>query len=174
VEQQSGMPGSARATGPARGRPWLIPVATLRRHPGSVHESEISAVIADLAITDSWVPEGVPVSLDGRVEAIIGGLVVKGLVRAPFEGTCRRCLGRARGHLVAVVDEICTDHPEPDLGYEIRGDFLDLEPLVHDACILELPLAPLCQDDCRGLCPQCGVNRNHETCSCEAPDPRTD
>ena len=80
----------------------------------------------------------------------------------------------SRGHLVAVVDEVCTDHPDSDLEYVIGGDFLDLEPIVHDASILELPLAPLCQDDCRGLCPECGVNRNHESCSCEAPDPRTD
>jgi uncharacterized protein len=158
----------------SRGRPWLVPVATLRRHPGSVHDTEVGAVIPGLAITDAWVADGIPVSFDGTVESVIGGLTVKGLVRAPFEGTCRRCLGEARGHIVAVVDEVCTDHPDPDLEYSIAGDFLDLEPIVHDACILELPLAPLCQDDCRGLCPECGVNRNHETCSCEAPDPRTD
>ena len=156
----------------SRGRPWLVPVATLRRHPGSTHDAEISAVIDELAITDSWVPRGVPVSFDGTIGAVLGGLTVKGLVRAPFEGTCRRCLGRAAGELVAVVDEVCTDDPEPDYGYGITGDFLDLEPIVHDACILELPLVPLCQDDCQGLCPECGVNRNFETCSCEAPDPR--
>ena len=60
-----------------------------------------------------------------------------------------------------------------DLTYAIGSDWLDLEPIVHDACILELPLAPLCRDDCQGLCPVCGANRNSETCSCEAPvDPR--
>jgi uncharacterized protein len=158
----------------SRGRPWLVPVASLRRRPGSVYEAAVSAVISELAITDSFVPEGMPVSFDGTVESVIGGVTVKGLVRAPFEGRCRRCLGTARGHLAAVVDEVCTDVPDLDLTYGVGVDFLDLEPIVHDACILELPLAPLCQDDCQGLCPECGVNRNHETCSCEAPDPRTD
>jgi uncharacterized protein len=158
----------------ARGRPWLVPIASLRRRAGSVLDVETSAVIPDLAITDAWVPNGMPVSFEGTVESAIGGVTVNGVVRAPFEGRCRRCLETARGEIVAVIAEVCTDAPDPDLGYGVHGDFLDLEPLVHDACILDLPLAPLCQENCQGLCPECGVNRNHETCSCEAPDPRTD
>jgi uncharacterized protein len=67
------------------------------------------------------------------------------------------------------VKEVCTDDPDPDLMYPVEPDWLDLEPLVHDACILELPLAPLCREDCKGLCPECGVNRNSETCSCLVP-----
>jgi uncharacterized protein len=39
--------------------------------------------------------------------------------------------------------------------------------------VLELPMAPLCRDDCAGLCPQCGANRNEGDCGCVAPrDPR--
>ena len=41
-------------------------------------------------------------------------------------------------------------------------DLLDLEPVVRDAIVLSLPLAPLCKDDCRGLCSQCGVDLNKE------------
>jgi len=157
-----------------RARPFLVPVAALRRNPGASRDIEISAAIPELAITDSWVPEHIPVAFDGTIGSALGAVTVKGLVRAPWEGTCRRCLGTARGHLVAVVDELCTDDPDPEIGYATGTDFLDLEPIVHDACILELPLAPLCQDDCRGLCPQCGANRNYETCSCEALEPPTD
>ncbi len=50
---------------------------------------------------------------------------------------------------------------------------IDLGPLVRDAVVLELPMAPLCRDDCAGLCPQCGANRNEGDCGCVAPrDPR--
>jgi uncharacterized protein len=60
-----------------------------------------------------------------------------------------------------------------DEAYPLAGDVLDLEPLARDAVLLDLPLAPLCAEDCLGLCPQCGINRNEETCSCEEPaDPR--
>ena len=41
----------------------------------------------------------------------------------------------------------------------------DLEDLVHDAVLLELPIAPLCREGCRGLCPMCGINRNEKTCT---------
>ena len=57
--------------------------------------------------------------------------------------------------------------------YPLAGDELDLEPLARDAVLLELPLAPLCAEDCRGLCPTCGANRNTEPCACPRPvDPR--
>lgn len=62
---------------------------------------------------------------------------------------------------------------EDDEAYAIVDDDLDLRPMVRDAVVLELPLAPLCRADCRGLCPQCGADLNEETCQCEPPrDPR--
>ncbi len=56
--------------------------------------------------------------------------------------------------------------------YPLAGDELDLEPLARDAVLLDLPLAPLCADDCLGLCPQCGANWNVPTCDCP-PDRRS-
>jgi uncharacterized metal-binding protein YceD (DUF177 family) len=46
--------------------------------------------------------------------------------------------------------------PPDDEAYVIEDDFVDLAPLVHDAILLDLPLAPLCREDCQGLCPYCG------------------
>ena len=64
-----------------------------------------------------------------------------------------------------------TDRDEE--AYPLTGDELDLEPLARDAVLLELPLAPLCAEDCQGLCPTCGANRNTETVRLRpAADPR--
>lgn len=53
------------------------------------------------------------------------------------------------------------------------GEIVDLEPLFREQFVLAVPYAPLCREDCKGLCPQCGIDRNTGTCSCEAPiDPR--
>ncbi|MGN6109065.1 MAG: YceD family protein [Kofleriaceae bacterium] len=53
------------------------------------------------------------------------------------------------------------------------GEFVDLEPLFREQFVLAVPFAPLCSEACRGLCAQCGINRNTATCSCEPPiDPR--
>ena len=53
------------------------------------------------------------------------------------------------------------------------GESVDLEPLFREQFVLAVPFAPLCREDCKGLCPQCGIDRNTGTCSCEPPiDPR--
>ena len=53
-------------------------------------------------------------------------------------------------------------------------DVVDLEPLIRDALLLELPAVPLCRPDCQGLCPRCGVDHNLTSCDCvdAEPDPR--
>ena len=50
-----------------------------------------------------------------------------------------------------------------------RDERIELSQMILEQIVLALPMKPLCQPDCRGLCPQCGANRNQESCSC-APD----
>jgi uncharacterized protein len=53
------------------------------------------------------------------------------------------------------------------------GEVVDLEPLFREQFVLTVPYAPLCREDCKGLCPQCGIDRNTGTCGCTPPiDPR--
>lgn len=57
---------------------------------------------------------------------------------------------------------------------EYRDDHIDLAEVVREQLYLALPMKPLCQEDCKGLCPVCGGNRNRETCTCQQEwvDPR--
>ena len=57
---------------------------------------------------------------------------------------------------------------------EYRDDKIDLNEVVREQLYLALPMKPLCREDCKGLCPVCGVNRNRETCACQQEwvDPR--
>jgi uncharacterized protein len=63
---------------------------------------------------------------------------------------------------------------EEDLDvFPFDGERVDVEPLLREQFILAIPFAPLCAETCKGLCPQCGVDRNTTSCSCEPPlDPR--
>jgi uncharacterized protein len=63
---------------------------------------------------------------------------------------------------------------EEDLDvFPFDGERVDLEPLFREQFVLAIPYAPLCKEDCKGLCPQCGIDRNTATCTCEPPiDPR--
>ena len=56
---------------------------------------------------------------------------------------------------------------DEDLEFSLyEGDHIDLSPLVREQFLLSLPTRPLCQEDCRGLCPKCGINLNHSQCEC--------
>jgi uncharacterized protein len=66
---------------------------------------------------------------------------------------------------------------EDDLGVSFyKDDAIDLRQVIREQFYLSLPMKPLCRDDCKGLCPVCGINRNREVCSCESAwvDPRFD
>jgi uncharacterized protein len=57
--------------------------------------------------------------------------------------------------------------------FAFDGETIDLEPLFREQFVLAVPFAPVCREDCKGLCPQCGIDLNSGTCSCEQPiDPR--
>jgi uncharacterized protein len=130
-----------------------------------------------LQVGDSSVPAGEDIVVDAVLELVPGGVVVSGTVRAPFVSECRRCLGPVGGTVSAEVREVYQAGVAPNDAeeiYPLSGDQLDLEPLARDAVLLELPLAPLCAEGCRGLCPTCGANLNEGSCSCPgtARDPR--
>ncbi len=157
-------------------RPFLVQVAALRKQAGATRRERREGVVAELGAVSVVVPEGAPVVADLTLASYPGGIMASGMVSAPWGGECRRCGGPVAGTVEAEVREryapevAATGTRRPT---HSAGDELDLEPLARDAVLLELPLAPLCSTECRGLCPDCGANRNTEPCAC-APtaDPR--
>jgi DUF177 domain-containing protein len=160
--------------------PWLVPVTTLRRQPGARREERRAGGIGELAVAGSVVPAQAEAVAVAVLDSIDGGIEVAASVRAPWQGECRRCLRPITGELCCEVRELYRSRlghqsPDPDEDtYPLEGDVLDLRPLVRDALLLELPLAPLCRQDCRGLCPTCGADLNAGPCDCgpAAVDPR--
>jgi uncharacterized protein len=173
--------------------PWLVPVTALRRNPGSQrHELRVGS-LGELRVAGTWVPADAEVSIDVVLTSIDGGIEAAGTVTAPWQAECRRCLRPVVGELVAEVRELyapvgALHHAgshgaapapvEPDEDdeetYPLGPDHLDLAPLGRDAILLGLPLAPLCRDDCAGLCPICGAERAEVDCGCveAVTDPR--
>jgi DUF177 domain-containing protein len=103
---------------------------------------------------------------------------------------CGRCVGEVRIELDETLRvtflppaEMPKDDDDGEDGAEVvegdldlfpfDGDVIDLEPLFREQFVLAVPYAPLCREDCKGLCPQCGIDLNSGTCTCEKPiDPR--
>ncbi len=88
------------------------------------------------------------------------GVLVTGTAEAGLVGECARCLEEIRDEIVADFQELFVyeeSDAEEDEASRLEGDLLDLEPLLRDAVVLTLPFQPLCQDDCPGLCIECGA-----------------
>ena len=144
--------------------PFAVNVTTLRRQPGARREEHRRGPLPDLAVSGSTVPPGADVQVDAVLEAVHGGVVVSADVAAPWVGECRRCLRPIAGEVSSHVRELYEEHSDGEETYPLRGDQVDLGALARDAVLLELPLAPLCIEDCLGLCPECGANRNESDC----------
>lgn len=149
-------------------------VADLLRRPGSWRDTDFDVVLDDLVVLGAHVPAGAPVHLDLRLEAVNEGVVAKGSATAHWQGECRRCLGPVEGTLRAEVLEVFEVHAVDGETRPLVGDHIDLDPVAREALMLELPLAPVCADDCAGLCDTCGVDRNTTSCDCahDEVDPR--
>jgi uncharacterized protein len=167
---------AGRSLDRSKDRPFIVPASKLRRVAGTVRQERRQGPIDDLATMGSAVPEGADISVEVTLSSYPGGVMASGSVEAPWAGECRRCGRPVGGEVRAAVRERYVpdgDTEGDDEAYPLADDELDLEPLARDAVLLELPLAPLCADECLGLCPQCGVNLNEETCTCQQPvDPR--
>jgi DUF177 domain-containing protein len=144
--------------------PLVLDTRELGRRPGS--QREVSRTVpapADLGIEVLGVAEGSQVELDLRLEAVMEGVLVTGTARAALEGECARCLEpisdeiEVRFQELFVYDDRDVDPDEELEVSTLQDDLVDLEPLLRDAVVLALPFQPLCQDDCPGLCPECGA-----------------
>ena len=144
----------------------------LLRDPGATKHIETMVPPADIDVDDGRVAGDIAIAVDAT--SSVDGVIVHGTVSTPWRGQCRRCLIDVAGTAVSTVDELFQQHPHHQDAVEIVGDQIDLAPIVREYVLLDLPEAPLCKDDCAGICPTCGIDRNVETCECDtaSSDPR--
>ena len=145
--------------------PMVVDITRLGRRPGAMvtlcdtvpNPSRIGAEL--IAIEP-----GAPLELDLRVESVSEGVLVTGTVAAPTAGECARCLTPMPGRVEVALTELFA-YPdstteatteEGEVGHVVDNT-IDLEQSIIDAVGLELPFSPVCQPDCPGLCPECGV-----------------
>ncbi len=127
-----------------------------------------------------------PVQLTGEARKDAQKVRLTGRVVTTLECDCSRCLEPFAVPVDAAVDVMLLPASEnkgdeekqvaeDDLGVSYyHDDVVDLGELMREQFYLALPMKPLCREDCKGLCPVCGINRNREACTCESTwvDPR--
>ena len=155
--------------------PWRIGITELRRRPGTQREVLLAAPLPGLAITPSRVADDEDVVVDAVLESIEGAAVtITGTVTTRWQGECRRCLELVEGTLEATLSEVFEVVPTEGETYPIEVDQVDIEPVVRDAVLLQLPLAPLCRPDCPGPAPEAFPTSVASDRSDEEADPPAD
>ncbi len=132
-----------------------VTVTELRRRLGERMTIQIDAVLPPLGVISSRLRHADSVTGSVVIDSIERGVSVLGSVSFGWEGECRRCLDDVRGEMSAPIDEIFQVHAPDDSDIvDFDGEQVDLLPLVRDAVLIALPLAPLCRNDCAGPDPE--------------------
>jgi uncharacterized protein len=153
-----------------------VDVRDLVEQPGSSRTHRVDRAVTGLRLELAGVPEDAPIRGDLLLESVVEGILVSGPLAGRLALSCARCLGAFEGEFHLEVRELFAAgaRPEDDEYPLLPEGSLDLEPMVRDAVLLAAPFAPLCREDCLGLCERCGGDRNQDECTC-APavaDPR--
>ena len=158
----------------------VLNVADLVGRPGASRRVDLDVAVPDgFAVPLATVLE--PLHLEGVLESVVDGVLVRGALTVALRLECARCLEPLEEEVATDVVELYSD-PErtavatEDLeeGYEVREGHIDLDGLLRDALAPTAPTQPLCRAECAGLCDQCGANLNEHACGCadEVGDPR--
>ncbi|WP_394769393.1 YceD family protein [Lacisediminihabitans sp.] len=155
--------------------PYTVDVYDLMHRPGEMRERALDVIVPEsFGNAMIGVKQGSELRIDLRMESLHDGILVSADVEGTAAGECGRCLIDIEQPVQVEIQELFAYSSDEAFEYEVHEDTIDLEPVVRDAVVLSLPFQPVCQEDCLGLCPQCGVrlldNPGHEH---EAPiDPR--
>jgi uncharacterized protein len=118
----------------------------------------------------------------GKVELIsgtLGEIRVRGHLAVQMEADCDRCLEPARYPVdsdfelyyspltEALGEEKSLNNGEIEMGF-YQGDGLELNDVLREYVLLALPMQRVCREECKGICPECGQNRNQTECQCQA------
>ena len=113
-----------------------------------------------------------PVLYEGVIERHLDVLTLRGTIRTTYSTPCARCLTPLDIPISAEVDMILTHDAlsEEDDVFVLTDDFVEVEDVLVPALLLQVEMTYLCKEDCKGLCPICGADRNKTDCGCQTTD----
>jgi len=151
-----------------------IPVKELIQKPGTMKEVQIVHELEHALGTETIaVPKRREISLDIRLESVHEGILVTVSGDTLADSECSRCLEPMQEDVEIELQELFHYQPQEEDDFAIVQDRVDLEQALIDAVVPNLPLKPLCSENCPGLCADCGERADVGTHNHEKPiDPR--
>ena len=151
-----------------------INVANAIRQTGESFSFETTELFSDQAFGERTISFAEPVVVNGTYVYDGKAFTVSGNALAAVNTTCARCTKPFVERIAFSFSERFvkgTDEASDDETYPYSGDELLLDKAVLDNLFLELPIASICREDCKGLCPVCGADRNTTNCDCTTEEP---
>lgn len=114
-----------------------------------------------------------PASLRGKLYHINKKTFLDCIIRAELQVNCSRCLMPFYSELCTkLTTELLNEQEEANIddGDDVifyQDDIIDLGKIVREQILMNIPLKMLCHEDCKGLCAQCGTNKNEKQCQCQ-------
>jgi len=154
------------------GRPRLLVNATeLLRQPGTRRSIESSVDLVTIGAEDPRLSGDVDIAVE--LVSTLNDIEVAGTLCVAWADHCARCLRPVAAALVIEVDERYAEpssdpgKPDDPEAFPIANGQLDLAAMVREEVLLAVPDAPLCREDCPGLCPICGTDLVTSSCACD-------
>lgn len=156
----------------------MITLAELELHRIEVTKTYASG---DLNFQGAEFQQSGPLQVEAVAELAGPEIRVRGSLRTRLSACCDRCLAsfdfpveRAFELFYRPMESIAGEEeievPKDELGVGFfSGEGIELDEMVTEQVILSVPMKKVCRDECRGLCPVCGVDRNREQCQCALP-----
>lgn len=119
-----------------------------------------------------------PVHAQGQVKNTAGVLILTARLETTLHCVCDRCARPFLLPLQVPVSAVLTadedsEESDDEWTFPLEGDEADVDEILTTAFVFAIPAKLLCQEDCKGLCPQCGADLNEGPCGCQkAVDPR--
>src|SRR5258706_8620323 len=98
-----------------------------------------------------------PVNAKVQADLIYSEILISGTVSTIVNLSCARCLEVFERKIEGGFKQ----------AYSLDGMVIDLTPELKETILIDIPFNALCKEDCKGLCPYCGKNKNFEECLCE-------
>lgn len=155
-----------------------IDVSDIVKVDGAALDVEFDGVLEGVASAQEPFLFDKPVVFKGKLVNVGGVLKLEGKLKTGYLAKCYRCLKDIDAKMDIAVKEEFLDGKTAagDEVYTYEGNFIEIDKVLKDNIILNLPMKQICSEECRGLCPQCGNDLNTGICSCreESVDPRLD
>ena len=133
-----------------------------------------TATLDGLTVGDTEVAGDEPIQVDVLLESFPHGIAATGTVHTVWSGACNRCLEVIRQPVEIGVRELFTEAPDEGENYPLGTEFVDLEPMVRDAVLLEMPVIARCPWPDEDPCPLSGFSQAEQATASTGDDAAAD